>query len=143
MKNICYKLASLIAVVLWLASFYLLLSSHPYVGNVLVPEHGVHTVLFFGLAFMTTCAQRRPRIVLTLAALFIFGGITEIVQHFVPPRTCDLIDFLEDVVGSLAGFTAALVCMALLRKVLRLAIWKRFTMQKSKKMDITETRHPV
>ncbi|MCL2622387.1 MAG: VanZ family protein [Planctomycetaceae bacterium] len=119
MKRILRTLAWLTAIALWCISFYLLLSTSPYVGTVHVPTHGAHTVLFFGLAFMTTCAQQRPNIVLTLAVLYVFGGLTEIVQHFHPPRTCDLLDFIEDVVGSTIGVVAALVWMAWLRHLLR------------------------
>jgi len=119
MKRFLRTLTFLIAIALWCISFYLLLSRHPYVGDVRVPEHGAHTIMFFGLAFMTTCAQHRPKVVLTLAALYLFGGMSEIAQHFLPPRTCDPLDFLEDVVGSTLGLVAALAWMALLRRFLR------------------------
>ena len=115
MKRFLYTLAWLIAIGLWCASFYFLLSKHPYAGNVSIPEHGAHTFLFFGLAFMTSCAQRRPNIAMTLAILYFFGGITEVSQHFNPPRTCDPMDFMEDVVGSTLGVFTALGWMALLR----------------------------
>lgn len=118
MKRFLYTLAWLIAIALWLASFYLLLSKHPYVGGISGPEHGAHTAMFFGLAFMTTCAQRRPNIVLMLAALFFFGGMTEIAQHFNPPRTCDLVDYIEDVAGSAVGVAVAVAWMALFRRFL-------------------------
>jgi VanZ family protein len=121
MKRFFYTLAWLIVMILWCASFYLLLSTRPYIGGVQIPEHGVHTVMFFGLAFMTTCAQRQPNIVLTLAIFYLFGGITEIAQHFLPPRTCDLVDFMEDVVGATLGVATALGWMALLRWFLRIA----------------------
>ena len=119
MRRFLRRLAFVIAIAFWCSSFYLLLSRQPYVGGVKIPDYGVHTVLFFGLAFMTTCAQLRPKIVLTLAVLYLFGGMSEIAQHFLPPRTCDLLDFLEDVVGSTLGLVAALVWMALLRRILR------------------------
>ena len=118
MKRFLRTLAWLIAIALWCASFYLLLSTRPYIGGVKLADHGVHTALFFGLAFMTTCAQQRPNIVVTLAALYFFGGMTEIAQHFNPPRTCDPLDFLEDVVGSTIGLIVALAWMALLRYLL-------------------------
>ena len=119
MKRFLRILAWFIAVALWCTSFYLLLSTRPYVGGVPIPLHGAHTVMFFGLAFMTTCAQQRPNIVLTLAALYFFGGMTEIAQHFNPPRTCDLLDYMEDVAGSTLGLVAALAWMALLRWMIR------------------------
>jgi len=132
MKNLLYRLAFVISMILWLASFYLLLSSHPYIPSVRNMEHGVHFVMFFGLAFMTTCAQKRPKIVLTLALLFLFGGISEIAQHFIPPRTCDPIDFAEDVVGSIAGLTTAMVWMTLLKLFLRSVFWKQLGYGKTK-----------
>ena len=119
-KRFLRTLAFLIAIALWCISFYLLLSKQPYVPGVRVSDHGAHTVLFFGLAFMTTCAQQRPKVVLTLAILYLFGGMSEIAQHFLPPRTCDPFDFLEDVVGSTLGLVAALAWMALLRRILRI-----------------------
>ncbi len=121
MKNYLYTLAFVIAIVLWCTSFYLLISRHPYAAGIHIPSHGAHTVMFFGLAFMTICSQRRPKIVLTLAALYCFGGMTEIAQHFSPPRTCDLLDFIEDVTGSTVGLFAAMAWMALLRFFLRYA----------------------
>jgi len=119
MKRFLRTLALLIAMALWCISFYLLLSKKPFVDDIRLPEHGTHTVLFFGLAFMTTCAQQRPKVVLTLAILYLFGGTSEIAQHFLPPRTCDPLDFLEDVAGSTLGLVAALVWVAWLRRILR------------------------
>ena len=119
MKRILRILVWLIAMALWCASCYFLLSTRPNFSGFQIPEHGVHTVMFFGLAFMTTCAQLRPNTVLTLAALYFFGGMTEVAQHFSPPRTCDLLDFIEDIIGSTVGLFAALACMALLRQIFR------------------------
>lgn len=118
MKRFLRTLVFLITIALWCSSFYLLLSKQPYVGDIR-PEHGAHTALFFGLAFMTTCAQQRPKVVLTLAILYFFGGMSEVAQHFLPPRTCDPVDFLEDVVGSTLGLIMALVWMAWFRRLLR------------------------
>ena len=131
MRRFLRRLAWLISIVLWCVSFYLLLSKHPCVGDVRTPEHGAHTLMFFGLAFMTTCAQQKPKIVLTLAALYLFGGFTEIAQHFNPPRTCDPLDFMEDVIGATAGVVAALVWMAFLRRVIRSTLWMRLTFRKA------------
>jgi len=117
MKRFLHTLAFVIAIALWCISFYLLLSRHPHVGGIWVPDYGAHTVMFFGLAFMTTCAQQRPKVVLTLSVLYLFGGMSEIAQHFLPPRTCDLLDFLEDVVGASGGLVAALVLMWIFHRV--------------------------
>lgn len=119
MKRYLQTLVWIIVIVLWCASFYLLLSTRPYTGGIPVPNYGAHTVLFFGLAFMTTCAQIRPNIVLTLAALYFFGGMSEIAQHFIPPRTCDPLDFAEDVIGATLGLVVALASLAWLRHYLR------------------------
>lgn len=124
MKNHLYTLAMLMSIVIWCVSVYLLLAKAPNVG-VEIPLHGAHTVMFFGLAFMTTCSQRRPRIILTLAILYTFGAATEVAQHFNPPRTCDLFDFFEDVIGSTLGLAVAIVWMTLLRKFLRSSFWLR------------------
>jgi hypothetical protein len=130
MKRFLRTLVFGVAIALWCMSFYLLLSSHPYVGDIPAPKYGLHALMFFGLAFMTTCAQQRPKIVLTLAALYIFGGMTEVAQHFLPPRTCDPLDFLEDVVGATLGLVVALAWMALLRRFLRvMRVFNRDKMQ--------------
>ena len=129
MKNHLYTLAMLMSIVIWCASVYLLLAKAPNIG-VQLPLHGVHTVMFFGLAFMTTCSQRRPKIILTLAILYTFGAATEVAQHFNPPRTCDLIDFVEDVVGSTLGLLTAVIWMSLLRKFLRSSLWLRLRKKK-------------
>jgi len=123
MKRFLRTLTFLIAVAFWCLSFYLLLSRQPYVGDIRRPDYA-HTLMFFGLAFMTTCAQRRPNIVLTLAVLYLFGGLSEIAQHFLPPRTCDPVDFLEDVLGSTGGLVAALVWKSLVQRI-ALARWQR------------------
>ena len=126
MKNHLYSLAFLLSIIIWCTSVYLLLAKAPNVG-VRVPPYGAHTVMFFGLAFMTTCSQRRPKILLTLTALFLFGAVTEVAQHFNPPRTCDPIDFMEDVIGATLGLVAAIVWIDLLRRFLRSNFWHRMT----------------
>ena len=136
MKNHLYSLAMLISIVTWCVSTYLLLAKAPSVGGIDVPRHGAHTLMFFGLAFMTTCSQRKPKVILTLAILFMFGALTEVAQHFSPPRTCDLLDFIEDAVGSTLGVVAAIVWMNLLRRFLRSSLWLRVT-----KRDLATT-HP-
>lgn len=128
MKNHLYALAMVISIAIWCASVYLLLSKAPHIGiDIDVPRHGAHTLMFFGLAFMTTCSQRRPKIILTLAILYTFGAATEVAQQFNPPRTCDLLDFFEDVVGSTLGLTVAIVWMSMLRMFLRSSLWLRIT----------------
>ena len=131
MKKRLYRLAFLISAVLWCTSVYLLMSKKPVDFIELeIPSFGAHTAMFFGLAFMTTCSQRQPKVLLILGMLFLFGGLTEIAQHFNPPRTCDLRDFFEDVTGSTFGLIAALIWMRTLRVFLQSAFWRRLRHKK-------------
>ena len=132
MKKYLYRLAFLVSIALWCVSVYLLMAKKP--TNIVdfdIPNFGAHTVMFLGLAFMTTCSQRQPKVLLTLGMLFLFGGLSEIVQHFNPPRTCDLWDFFEDVAGSTLGLIAALIWMRTLRMFLQSAFWRRLRHKKS------------
>ena len=131
MKKHLYRFAFLISIVLWCASVYLLISKKPAnFVDIDIPNLGEHTAMFFGLAFMTTCSQRQPKVILTLGILFLFGGLSEIVQHFNPPRTCDIMDFFEDVTGSAIGLIAALIWMYTLRKFLQSVFWQRLRHKK-------------
>ena len=132
MKKYLYSLAFLISIILWCVSVYLLMSKKPASFVELeIPNFGAHTAMFFGLAFMTTCSQRQPKVLLTLGLFFLFGGLSEIAQHFNPPRTCDIWDFFEDVTGSTLGLIAALVWMRTLRMFLQSAFWQRLRHKKS------------
>ena len=133
MKKLLYRFAFLISIVLWCASVYLLMAKKPtnFGNDIDIPNFGAHTAMFFGLAFMTTCSQRQPRVILILGMLFLFGGLTEIAQHFNPPRTCDIWDFFEDVTGSTLGLIAALIWMRTLRMFLRSTFWRRLRHKKS------------
>ena len=132
MRKHLYRLAFLISIVLWCASVYLLMAKKPtHAIEIDIPNFGAHTAMFFGLAFMTTCSQRQPKVLLILGLLFLFGGLSEVAQHFNPPRTCDIWDFIEDVAGSTLGLIAALIWMRTLKMFLQSAFWHRLRHKKS------------
>ncbi|MDR1492790.1 MAG: VanZ family protein [Planctomycetaceae bacterium] len=117
MKQWIYRFVAGITSCLWILYFYLLLARSPFQGKIRTPEYGVHAVFFFLLAFMTLCSQPKPRVFWTLMALYLFGCLTEMTQHFNPPRTCGLEDLFEDMIGSSLGVFAALLLRKLLRAV--------------------------
>ncbi|MCL2349392.1 MAG: VanZ family protein [Planctomycetaceae bacterium] len=122
-KNL-YAVAFWVTVVFWFVACYLLFAKNPYTG-IEVPAFGAHILLFFVLSYMTTCAQYRPRLFLTWALICLFGMISEIIQYFDPPRTCDVVDFFEDVIGTSLGIGAAVLTLILLRYFLRSALGQR------------------
>jgi len=117
MKQFLYRFTAGITGCLWILGLYLLLAKRPLNG-IDVPSYGAHTVFFFVLAFMTTCSQPKPKIFWTVMSLYLFGSLTEIAQHFDPPRTCSVLDFFEDVIGSSLGIFLAILWMKLLRRIL-------------------------
>ena len=108
-------------VVFWLVTCYLLFSKRPYTANFEVPAFGAHILLFFVLSTMTTLAQDRPRLFLTWALICLFGAISEIIQYFDPPRTCDVVDFFEDIIGTSLGVGTAVLILIVLRHFWRSA----------------------
>jgi VanZ family protein len=76
-----------------------------------------HLLSFMVLAFLSLCARwPAPRwsVVLMLA---LYGGMTEIVQGFVPPRTPEWADWFQDLagiaLGAAAWWAAAMLAAAL------------------------------
>ena len=62
-----------------------------------------HLLSFFVLTVLFWVARWPvPRWIL-IASLIVYGGITEIVQGFLPPRTPDWMDWFQDVAGVMAG----------------------------------------
>jgi len=64
---------------------------------------GVHFILFTVLAFLVLVSRWpvRPRRIVGL--LVAFAVVIEILQHFVPPRTVEVLDLTENLLGVLAG----------------------------------------
>jgi hypothetical protein len=107
----------------WGGAMYLLFSPNPlfWLGyRPHIPERGTHLVMFSCLAFVTYISQYRPKFFATLLWMCAFGMISEIIQYFEPPRTLELADFAEDVLGSLfgvcCGFTACRIAQKLVAR---------------------------
>jgi len=82
-----------------------------------------HIGLFFTLSFLSNLAfpsrifGPRPFLIsLTTLVLFTIVSLEEISQAFIPTRSCDIIDWLADVIGLGTGQTAAIICKSLCRK---------------------------
>lgn len=73
-----------------------------------------HTVAFAALGFCAALGWPAPRWarLAVLAALLAFGGMIELVQHFVPNRSAEWGDLLADAIGIGLG---VLLATALLR----------------------------
>lgn len=104
------------------AAFILLLSSIPNDFPASEPselnvDKAVHFGLFFVLAALATAAgtRSRPRVsaaaigALVVLAAGAFGAADEVYQHLVPGRDPNVLDWLADVVGAVAGAAFAVV----------------------------------
>ena len=102
-----------IATVLYCAAiFWLSAQPAPPVPKVRFPgdDKVAHAVLYGGLAATLALGVRRNRgasrlrlLVVPIAFVAFYGASDEIHQYFVPPRTCDALDWLADVTGALAA----------------------------------------
>ena len=95
-----------VAIAYWPLLTLLLLVSDPYalLGISKLPGPlggiGTHFVLFGALGFLVTAAWGLRKVsILMLVLLVAYSAATELLQHFVPLRTPDLRDFVEDVAG--------------------------------------------
>lgn len=96
---------TIIAVILVLIGILMPGDDVPSVG---IPnlDKVVHCGMF---GFVTLCfywdysraTHKMPRFVLSLAILILFAGSTEIMQMYVPGRSCDYRDLIADTIGIL------------------------------------------
>ena len=101
----------LVTACLWLFCTALLLLPKPWVlfWNRNIPEEfgfgfGVEHLYMFGmLGFFTELSRRQWHSLTWLHILVAYGLATEILQHFIPNRTCDLMDFCQDCTGAYLG----------------------------------------
>jgi len=69
-----------------------------------VPNRGVHFSFFCVLGLLAMFARpRRLAPGWTLAILLAYGLTVETLQVFVPPRTVEFLDYLENITGVLLG----------------------------------------
>jgi uncharacterized membrane protein YczE len=91
----------------------------PPPGWTAAAEEAVGHALLFGLLgavvalwYATSAAARRApqrTLVMTLLALWLFGGLTEMAQELTDTRSAQLSDLFFDVVGALIGFLGGAV----------------------------------
>ena len=100
------------ATIVWLSSR----SSYPFDVSLPPPfDKLAHMAAFGVLAGFTEIALRRThpdmpvvrRLSVILIGVAIFGASDEIHQYFVPGRSCDLYDWMADVVGGALGLGLA------------------------------------
>ncbi len=94
----------------WAFLTVLLLAPYPakIVGMTDVPQFpfghiGIHFCAFSMLTLLAHSARWPARPGWLVIVLVIYGGATEIIQHFVPPRTMGFKDFVADACGVLVG----------------------------------------
>jgi len=110
--------------VYWVYLSILLFSQHPerWIGasgnvpaflQILMPFAHILSFAVLSLLTFTACLPLpRWSILLFLA---VYGGVTEIIQGFIPPRTPELADWLQDLGGIAIGFACFWLVLFLLR----------------------------
>ena len=104
----------------WAFVTFLLLTPHPleFLGlrqyaETLAGGYGRHFLLFTGLSLLAFLG-RWPIPLAALACLLAAYGIgTEVLQAFVPPRTPELADAVEDLLGIAAGLALGVTAIRL------------------------------
>ncbi len=68
-----------------------------------------HLLCFTLLGFLASLIPWRWGRLTMLSLLATYGTLTEIIQHFIPTRTAEWSDLVQDLLGILAGMAAASV----------------------------------
>ena len=79
----------------------------------------VHTVLWFAAALALVWAMRPHgwrRLVAAAAALWVYTGLLEVAQRWVPSRTAQWIDLVGNGLGIVAGLAVGCVAIAVWRR---------------------------
>ena len=112
MKNEKYLLRLRIATgFLWLICTALLLLPRSWIrmGKSYLPEEVTvefgleHVVMFGTLGFFVELSRRKWHSLTWFHILVAYGLATEILQHFVPGRTCAALDFCQNCTGAYLG----------------------------------------
>jgi len=86
-------------------------------------EVGIEHLIMFGtLGFFIELSRRKWHPFTWLHILIAYGLMTEILQHFVPGRTCDVIDFSQDCTGAYLGILLGLITKKVYNKVYNLTV---------------------
>lgn len=100
---------------LWLLCTALLLLPNPciltggYDVSEQVGESSNHLLMFATLGFFVELSRRTLSPFFWLSVLCLYGGITEVLQHFVPLRVCDLSDFCQNCTGAFLGILLGVI----------------------------------
>ena len=93
------------------------LTPHPPKLAQLVWDKAEHFIAYFGLTLLASLAWGlRRSLVLVLAAMVALGGALEIIQSFVG-RDAEWGDFFANDLGALTGLIAAMVYLAIPRRL--------------------------
>lgn len=111
-----FRYVYLIAPTAYLAISYLSLAKQNFPNPISVswiqPDKLVHTAMYFTLALVSIIELSKlgklksPKSVILWAFIvpISFGGLMEILQQFVPNRSCDIIDFLANTIGVILAY---------------------------------------
>jgi len=73
-------------------------------------EFGAEHILMFGtLGFFVELSRRKWHSLTWLHIIAAYGLATEILQHFIPGRTCAVLDFCQDCTGAYLGILLGLI----------------------------------
>ena len=89
---------------------------------------GLSAVLGFGIfgTLFLLCKRKWGCAVFSAPLAFVYAGISEGIQYFTPGRFCTITDVLIDFIGSLIGMGVAIVLVAIVFVIWRLASKKSF-----------------
>jgi VanZ family protein len=120
-KFLSRRLWRTILVLLWMVVSYLALTPSPQNGPDLGWDKLNHTSAFVALAFAAWLgfAQARRSQRLWMLVLLAYGGGIEILQLYVPGRSCEWGDLLADAVGIAVGAFLAMLAQRVARQPLR------------------------
>lgn len=90
---------------------------------------GLSALLGFGIfgTLFLLCKPKWLCAVLTPPLAFIYAGVSEGIQYFTPGRTCAITDVLTDFIGALIGMAIAILLIAIVLGIWRLASKDSFT----------------
>lgn len=90
---------------------------------------GLSALLGFGIVgtLFLLCKRKWGCAVLSAPLCFIYAGVSEGIQYFTPGRFCAITDVLIDFIGCLIGMTVAIVLVAVVLVIWRLANKQSFS----------------
>ncbi|WP_410795623.1 VanZ family protein [Parabacteroides sp. FAFU027] len=111
-----FKAIYLLSPTVYLVIAYLSLAPRHFKSPIdlgfLAPDKAVHFTMYLVAAFATMFELSRLRLLgnkrniiwLAIVLPILFGGLMEILQLYVPFRSCDIRDFIANSLGAIVGF---------------------------------------